>query len=135
VFLGSPIRHWWTKTDNEKTLHETDLYREYAEFRDNVREGLAKTFLVYSPHLAVKGPWNEYVGNAINNMALLHSDAFVGLCMQGVGAEGTARERAIARAANIPTFDCHFEWREQLDDWVTHITAAIVEERFKGLLP
>lgn len=123
VFLGSPIRHWWTKTPDGKTLHETPQFEEYARFREELRTVLSEHFLVYSPHLSLKGPWNETVGNLINNTALIHSDVFVRIAVPNAEAKGTDREEAIARAAGLPVFKIDYQlasrwsihWRHLID--------------------
>lgn len=106
VFLGSPIRYWWTVEDGH-TLHETYRYKLYADFREGVRNMLSQEFMVYSPHLALRGPWNEMRGTALNDFALMQSDAFVQIDA-GVPMLGTDHERELAENEGIPVYTIHY---------------------------
>lgn len=129
VFLGSPIRYWWTKIDSVfgPTLHETPRFKVYAEIRQQVRNELAKFFLVYSSHLALKGPWNEEVGNAINDGALAKCHAFFRIHVIDsdgvhVPAIGTSREQFWAETVyHLPIY----EWNLHEDE----ISASMDEFR------
>ena len=105
VFLGSSIRHWWKKTEDGKTLHETPAFKAYSSFREYVRGVLAGNgFMVYSPHLALKGNWNEEAGTEINDFALSKSHAFVAIRITGVEQVGTDHEEFQAFELGLPTF-------------------------------
>lgn len=97
VFLAGPIRHWWAPGMWDSLEHQA-----YTAFRTLVHYELSADFLVYAPHLAWRGPWNEGA-QAVNNAAVAACDALVWLDIPGVVAAGTAAEVATAERAGIVT--------------------------------
>lgn len=98
VFLGGPIRNWW-----KPGMWGSREHKLYTTKRDYVRTELSADFMVYAPHLALRGPWDER-GQLLNDFAVTQCDAFVWLRMDGVTATGTELEQALAVSLRIPTF-------------------------------
>jgi hypothetical protein len=97
ICLIGPIKVWWGKLDS-------DEYREYAAWRDAVRVALIhQGHLVYSPHRAWQGAWHERA-QLINDQAVALADAVIAVTPDGVLAEGTAAEIAVAEANGVPVF-------------------------------
>lgn len=71
VFLAGPIRHWWAEGQWGSTRHGI-----YVAFRDMVHGDLSEEFLVYAPHRAWRGPWNE-VAQRVNDSAVQSCHALV----------------------------------------------------------
>lgn len=94
VFLAGPIRHWWSLPD----VSGKDQYFNHREIAHQV---LSEDFLVYSPHRAWRGPWNE-VAQQVNDHALGLCHAFVYLHVPGIVASGTEAECALANELGIP---------------------------------
>lgn len=97
VFLAGPIRCWWAPGMWGSPAHAT-----YTTFRDLVHAELSADFLVYAPHRAWRGPWNE-AAQRVNDHAIALSDALVWLDVPGQVADGTAAEVDLARRALVPT--------------------------------
>jgi hypothetical protein len=120
VFLGGPIRYWWTPGVEGSYLH-----RLYMTQREQIHAWLSEDYLVYAAHRAWRGPWNE-VAQKINDMAVLTCDAFVWLHVDGVLAHGTDEELWLAQHHGKPAFridigpnvsaaEQYVEIRDQLD--------------------
>ena len=110
VFLAGPIRYWWTPG-----LEESYLYKTYSNMRDNLHEQLSKEFLVYAPHRAWRGPWDERA-QALNDNVIRACDAVVYLDHPHIPAAGTSREREIAVSYKIPCL------RVRFDGWYNYTT-------------
>lgn len=86
VFLAGPIRHWWGEGQWNSTTHQ-----QYTYVRDYAHEVFSEDFLVYAPHRAWRGPWNE-VAQQVNDLAVDSCHAFVYFQIEGVVAKGTDAE-------------------------------------------
>jgi hypothetical protein len=97
VMLAGPIKVWW-----QDGMWGTELHDTYTQWRDAVRVACVKAgFLVYSPHRAWQGAWNENA-QRINDMAIEASDVVLNLTPAGVPADGTDAEIAYADKVGTP---------------------------------
>lgn len=92
IFLAGPIDYWW----NENWHRPAHL--DYMKWRQCVNDSLVEAgHLVYRPHEAIKGAWDERM-QAVNDKALELCDVFVYLTPPGVPAYGTQAEHNVAHA-------------------------------------
>ncbi len=86
VMIAGPIKHWWG--ENWMTPEHVD----YEAWRDRVSDALVEAgYLVYHPHRAFRGTWDERA-QAINDTVVLASDAVVVISPDGVPSKGTDDE-------------------------------------------
>ena len=99
VFLCGPIEWWWNTEDDPNRFQSYEAMR-YREHRDAVRDFFVQRhFLVYSPHSAFKGDWNEKM-QPVNDYVLGLCDIVVNLKpkhIDGIVAKGTDHEWELAR--------------------------------------
>lgn len=96
--LAGPIKHWWDEPN-------TDIHDRYLKWRDLMSYLLVRNgHLVYRPHEAWKGPWDE-MAQAINDMAVYICDVIVNLCPYGIPSEGTGLEMTICRHLGKPVVE------------------------------
>lgn len=101
AFLCGPIEYWWNTQDDPHRFNSfpAAMYRIH---RDKVRDTLVRhNFLVYSPHGAFKGPWNERM-QGLNDYALERSDVVINMSPPHIPGKGTAHETAYAIELGIP---------------------------------
>ena len=85
VMLAGPIKHWWSE-------YGSDAHLDYLAWRDYLDAALVEAgHLVYRPHKAFKGPWDENA-QAVNEMAVRLVDVMFDLRPEGVPSAGTAME-------------------------------------------
>jgi hypothetical protein len=109
VFLGGPIEHWWNSKDDPYRF-ESDLAKTYRAWRNLLNDTFVwKNYLVYRPHEAFKGPWNEAM-QGVNDYVLERSHAFVNMTPTGYGvvALGTDHETRQAVNFGVPVFHAPF---------------------------
>lgn len=95
VFLAGPIDYWWNEN------WESPAHIEYVEWRKTVNKMLVEAgHLVYRPHEAIKGAWDESM-QAVNDLAISLCDVFVYLTPPNVPAYGTEAERKQAEARGL----------------------------------
>lgn len=102
VAVIGPIEKWWD-TDEEPNKFNSTEARRYFAWRDAVCVALARRFLVYRPHEAFKGPWNE-AAQRVNDTALHVADYIVNLKVDGEEALGTDHEHELASSFGKPVF-------------------------------
>lgn len=96
IVLGGAIRAWWDDG------WETDAHWAYVEWRKVVTQALIDAgYLVYRPHEAFKGTWNERA-QAVNNAAIAAADLFLDISPLDVPSEGTEREIVFAIGVGTP---------------------------------
>lgn len=96
IMLAGPIKHWW----DENWL--TAEHERYVEWRNRVTDTLvAGGYLVYQPHAAFKGTWNEKA-QVVNNIVISICDALVVLTPDGVASVGTDEEIYQAKKQSKP---------------------------------
>lgn len=101
VFLAGPIEAWWD-TPEEPDKFNSPAARAYRRFRDILEKELKKRgYLVYKPHDAFGGNWNEKA-QSVNDGAIRIADILVNMTPPGVKALGTNHEVAYARRLGIP---------------------------------
>ena len=101
VTICGPIKYWWGEGN-----WGTPTHKKYIEWRDAVTAVLIKNgCAVYSPHKAIRGPWNEKLQD-INNVAIRSSNFIVVLTPENIPAEGTNEEIRYAWAHKVETFFC-----------------------------
>jgi hypothetical protein len=97
VFLAGPIRFWWAEGQWGSELHQ-----RYTKWRDDVRIALVRAgCLVYSPHRAWQGRWNERA-QEVNDAAIRACTVVLDLRIPGVPADGTLQEVETAVQAGVP---------------------------------
>lgn len=96
VMLCGPIEYWWSTPEDPNRFLSADA-RDYREHRDAVRDWFVKNhYLVYSPHSAFKGPWNEKM-QPVNDYVLGLCDIVVNLTPGYLEmGSGTAHEVELA---------------------------------------
>lgn len=93
IMLVGPIDYWWN--ENWGTFN----HRVYQSWRDLVSRQLVEAgHLVYRPHEAFKGAWDERAQD-VNRAALQRSDVVINL-NPGVPAYGTAEELEFVHGLN-----------------------------------
>ena len=99
VFLAGPIEYWWGDDTDPHRFGSYEAAR-YRQHRDAVRDFFVERhFLVYSPHNAFKGDWNEKM-QPVNDYVLGLCDIVVNLKpkhIPGLVAHGTDHEWELAR--------------------------------------
>lgn len=86
VIVVGPIDYWWNSRWN------TPEHTQYKRHRDNVcRLLVAAGHLVYRPHEAFKGAWDE-TAQAVNDAAIDRADIMVNVRPPDVPAPGTEAE-------------------------------------------
>ena len=90
IMLVGPIDYWWNENWHSEK-HET-----YMAWRNELNQKLVEAgHLVYRPHEAFKGAWNEFA-QIVNNAAIAAADVLIDM-NPGVPAYGTEAELVIAR--------------------------------------
>lgn len=109
VMLAGPIKAWW---DDEWNTPE---HWKYALWRERVNTELVKSyFLVYRPHEAFQGTWDER-GQSINDYVLRICDVVINMTPPGVPSMGTDGEVLYARNFSKAIIDAPPP--EKLTDW------------------
>lgn len=113
VMLCGPIAYWWdTDTYQHWNLPE---HWHYVAWRDALNDALVEAgYLVYRPHEAFKGTWNNRM-QGVNNIVLALSDFIINMQPDGTWSEGTDEEmREVARLGkkvfNAPPPASKDEW-------------------------
>jgi hypothetical protein len=74
VALLGPIKHWWGNDEKGNPIWGSPDHHYYTRHRDHVSRRLVEEgFLVYRPHEAFKGAWDERA-QEINDFAILTAD-------------------------------------------------------------
>jgi hypothetical protein len=95
VAVIGPIECWWD-TEEEPDRFNSLEARSYRDWRRAVCDALAKHFLVYRPHEAFKGNWNEEA-QLVNDAGIDIAHYVVNLKPENVVALGTDHEEERAR--------------------------------------
>lgn len=96
IILAGPVKYWWDEN------WEMPEHWEYAKWRDEVSAALVEAkYLVYRPHEAFKGTWNEKA-QAVNDAAIAVSDLMLNLSPPGVPSVGTDAECRYALTVGTP---------------------------------
>lgn len=121
ILLGA-IRHWWDENWN------TPEHWDYASWRNEVSGALvAAGYLVYRPHEAFKGTWNERA-QLVNDAAIGASDLALVLSDENIPSEGTDAEIRIAHVRKTPVL--RVTSKMGLEHMLTAVSAALeVTER------
>lgn len=99
VMLVGPIDFWWN--ENWKTPE----HQAYMVWRRNVNDQLVEAgHLVYRPHEAFKGAWDERA-QIVNDEAIARADLLINLTPPGVPAHGTTVEIMTAMMLGVPVYD------------------------------
>jgi hypothetical protein len=121
VFLAGAIKYWWLRVctccktiEGEEThncftcgapteeLWGGPEHKEYVNYRDYIRRLLVQEgYLVYAPHEAFKGTWDERA-QAVNDAGIAAADVVMNLSPFGIPTEGTDAEVAYARRVGTP---------------------------------
>jgi len=96
--LIGPIEYWWDTPDDPDRFNSQPAveYRAWREILNDflVREG----FLVYRPHEAFKGPWDERA-QIHNDFIISISDVII--CMRPEGIPGKGTDHELYEAARL----------------------------------
>jgi hypothetical protein len=96
IMLAGPVKWWWDAN------WMTPAHIAYVDWRQRVTDELvAAGYLVYQPHAAFKGTWNE-AAQVVNNAIIGICDAMVVLTPPGVLSDGTDEEVEQARLLDRP---------------------------------
>lgn len=99
VFLAGPIEWWWD-TPEEPDRFNSPAAKRYRRHREAVADFfVSRHFLVYMPHQAFKGDWNEKM-QPVNDYVLGLSDIVVNMKpndIPGLVCNGTDHEWELAR--------------------------------------
>lgn len=96
IVLAGAIRAWWDEH------WETPEHWAYVAWRKEVTQGLIDLgYLVYRPHEAFKGTWNERAQH-VNDEAIRAADLMLVISPTGVDSEGTDAEVRYALAVGTP---------------------------------
>lgn len=97
VVLAGPIKAWWEPGAWGSPTHNT-----YVQVRDLVREMLvSQGILAYCPYRAWQGAWFEGA-QQVNDLAITTANVLIELHVEGVVADGTDEEVAVARRHGVP---------------------------------
>lgn len=102
VMLCGPIAYWWD-TD---TYQHWDLpeHWHYVAWREALNDALVEAgYLVYRPHEAFKGTWNNRM-QEMNNIVLSLSDFIINMQPNGTWSAGTDEEMIEAKLLGKPVF-------------------------------
>jgi hypothetical protein len=103
--LFGPIEHWWDTPADPNRFLRWDAVK-YRKHRIDLQNFLVEHgILVYSPHNAFKGPWDERM-QEINDWVVRHVDVLINMQPPGIPIRGTAVEIALGRALLKPIFNC-----------------------------
>jgi hypothetical protein len=98
VFLAGPIEWWWSTPEDPNRFDSEDAVA-YRHHRVRVRDIFVEHgFLVYSPHAAFKGDWNEKM-QPVNDYVLSLSDIVIDMTPRHIKhlvANGTDHEVSLA---------------------------------------
>jgi hypothetical protein len=101
VALIGPIEYWWDTPDDPDRFNSQPAveYRAWREILNDflVREG----FLVYRPHEAFKGPWDERA-QMLNDVMVEMADIIICMRPDGVPGKGTDHELEVAGSLGKP---------------------------------
>jgi hypothetical protein len=127
VMLVGPIEYWWDTPDDPDRFNSQPAV-EYRHWRQILRDALvAEGFLVYSPHDAFKGTWDERA-QAHNDAILQLCDVVVNMRPAGVSGKGTDHELELAGILNKPVIYAP-PWSD-LNKVASDITVSILKRRF-----
>ena len=101
ISLVGPIEYWWD-TPDEPDRFNSPAAVAYRAYRDELSEWLTtQGYLVYRPHEAFKGGWDERA-QAINDFAITQSDLVIEMTPKNVPTgKGTLRELDLADSNSI----------------------------------
>lgn len=124
VLLG-PIKHWWDEN------WQTDEHHIYSRWREEVSKALvAHGLLVYRPHEAFKGSWDER-GQTVNDTAISLADICINMTPPGTPSEGTDKEMLLCEDrgktviyAPPPTRQEASVWADALDRIIDEVMCA-----------
>lgn len=100
VFLAGSIEYWWDRPDDPNRFMSPAAV-EYREWREILSKWFTDNgFLVYRPHEAFKGPWDEKM-QQVNDLAITLCHIFVEMTPVGISlGKGTSRELSLASDLN-----------------------------------
>lgn len=104
IFLGGPIEYWWD-TPEEPNRFNSEQAVSYRGHRETLGHILVNEgYLVYRPHEAFKGPWDERMQD-LNDLVIPRVDIFVNMkpyWMRWQECPGTSHEVDLALQHGIP---------------------------------
>jgi len=99
VALIGPIEYWWdTPEDPNRFMSKQAV--EYRNWRAGLNDWLVKTgYLVFRPHEAFKGPWDERA-QIFNDAMVQIADIVICMRPRGIPGAGTDHELELAHKLN-----------------------------------
>lgn len=93
IALLGPIKHWWDVWGSPEHL-------QYMAHRTRLQDQLvAAGHLVYSPHDAWRGQWDE-IAQVVNDSAITICDVIINMRMPGIPSDGLDAELVLCRRLN-----------------------------------
>lgn len=124
VALVGPVEYWWN-TEDDPHRFDSQQAVEYRAWRTILRDSLvAAGFLVYSPHDAFKGNWDERA-QVHNDSIIRVVDVVVNMRPDGIPGAGTDHELDLANSLNKPIIEA--PPGSNLKKVATQIAAAILQ--------
>lgn len=101
VALVGPIEYWWNTPDDPARFHSPEAVR-YRDWRERLSRFLVDSGrLVFRPHEAFKGPWDERA-QVFNDHMVEISDVIVNMRPPGIPGRGTDHELELAESLGKP---------------------------------
>jgi hypothetical protein len=101
VALIGPIEYWWNTDDDPQRFNSLTAVN-YREHRDDLGKYLvAMGCLVYRPHEAFKGEWDDRA-QVLNDVMVQIADVVVCMRPYGIPGKGTDHELELAEKSGKP---------------------------------
>lgn len=101
VALIGPIEYWWD-TPEEPLRFTSPAAHRYRNHRNNLGAALVEAgCLVYRPHEAFKGAWDERA-QVLNDVMVQIADVIVCMRPAGIPGKGTDHELELAEKSGKP---------------------------------
>lgn len=104
IALVGPIEYWWN-TEEAPDRFNSPQALNYRIHRQMLGDYLVDHgYLVYRPHEAFKGPWDERA-QVFNDAMIQIADIVVNMRPEGIPGKGTDHELAMAEKAGLPIIE------------------------------
>lgn len=104
VALIGPIEYWWD-TPEEPLRFTSPAAVRYRRWREDLNDFLVLMgFLVFRPHEAFKGPWDERA-QVFNDEMVKIADVVICMRPEGIPGKGTDHELELAERLGKPILD------------------------------
>lgn len=101
VSLVGPIEWWWNTEYDPTRFHSPEAI-SYRAWRERLSHALVdRDYLVFRPHEAFKGAWDERA-QVFNDEMVKISDVVINMRPTGIPGKGTDHELALAKELRKP---------------------------------